>query len=111
MKKADRSSKFLSYDYTDVSYVLFASASKRFKFYATKMNFRLLDIKQELAAQGFKLGTDDFIIAGAVLNATKNPNRTLRNTKLLLKLGGKLVLYEMVEHVEGEQILFGLLQG
>jgi SAM-dependent methyltransferase len=109
----DCSGKFLfrSYDYTDVSPVFFASAMERFKMYGNSIQFRTLDIEGEIEPQGFEKGRYDIILAGAVLHATKQLDKTLLNARSLLREGGKLILYEMVEHVEREQFIFGLLPG
>ena len=90
------------YDYTDISPVFFDAAATRFQRYDSQMRFKVLDIAQDPAAQGFEMGSYDLIIAASVsgihliisrlltilaqvLHATKNLEVTMRNTRALLK--------------------------
>lgn len=104
-------SQFISYDYTDISPMFFATAKDQFKNHATKMNFRMLDIEYDPITQGYEEGSYDLVVAGCVLHATKNLERSLRRVRSLLKPGGRLILYEVVGNVDRMQIAFGLLPG
>ncbi|KAL4733731.1 hypothetical protein BDV11DRAFT_175406 [Aspergillus similis] len=84
--------KCLSYDYTDISPSFFPRAKEKF--------------------EQFEAGSYDLIIASHVLHATRELDVALRNTRMLLKPGGKLLLFETVDpdalHVG---FAFGLLRG
>ncbi|KAL9636598.1 MAG: hypothetical protein Q9204_002194, partial [Flavoplaca sp. TL-2023a] len=116
------------YDYTDISPAFFGAAASRFQQHHEQITFRVLDIAEDPAGQGFELGSYDLIIAasvgdkqcehdlllitiGQVLHATKNLEATMRNTRALLKPGGKLVVFEVTEDVIRARFAFGLLPG
>ncbi|KAL8846747.1 MAG: hypothetical protein Q9221_008190 [Calogaya cf. arnoldii] len=99
------------YDYTDISPAFFDAAATRFKQHESQMRFKVLDIAEDPAAQGFGIGSYDLIIAASVLHATKNLEVTMRNTRALLKSGGKLIVFEVTEDVIRARFAFGLLPG
>ncbi|KAI1371047.1 hypothetical protein F4677DRAFT_464565 [Hypoxylon crocopeplum] len=86
--------KYDSYTFTDISPSFFEKAKTRFAPFVDHMNFKILDIEQDPAQQGYELGKYDLVLAGMVLHATVNIAETLRNAKSLLKPGGYLVLVE-----------------
>jgi NADPH:quinone reductase-like Zn-dependent oxidoreductase/SAM-dependent methyltransferase len=102
---------FTSYDYTDTSPSFFDAAEEKFGWCSKAMNFRVLDIDYAPSDQGYQSGMYDLIIAGGVLHATQDLQRTLIHVRSLLKPGGKLVLYEIVQNSRWIQFAFGLLPG
>ncbi|KAL4747556.1 hypothetical protein BDW72DRAFT_209502 [Aspergillus terricola var. indicus] len=109
---SDGITKCLSYDYTDISPSFFPRAKEKFEQYAHVLRFRVCDISADPVSQGFEAGSYDLIIASHVLHATRELDVALHNTRLLLKPGGKLLLFETVDpdalHVG---FAFGLLRG
>ncbi|KAL8902861.1 MAG: hypothetical protein Q9207_004326 [Kuettlingeria erythrocarpa] len=101
----------MQYDYTDISPAFFDAATTRFQQYDSRMRFKVLDIAKDPAAQGFEMGSYDLIIAASVLHATKNLEATMRNTRALVKPGGKLVVFEVTEDILRARFAFGLLPG
>lgn len=99
------------YFYTDISLTFFEAASDRYRAYRDKLEFKVLDIEHDPIAQGFELGTHDIIFAASVLHATKNLEATLRNARMLLKPGGKLIIWEITHDVLRASFAFGLLPG
>ena len=97
-----------SYTYTDVSPGFFDKAAEIFKAYSDKMTFKVLDVERSPASQGFELGSYDVIIASNVLHATAVLQRTLENTRQLLKPGGWLVLAELTDK---SPVRFGAIMG
>ncbi|KAK1144041.1 Type I Iterative Polyketide synthase (PKS) [Aspergillus melleus] len=85
---------YTSYDYTDISPAFFDTAAKRFKNFP-RMNFRVLDVMDDLAAQGFELESYDLVVAANVLHATPDIRATMRNVRKLLKPNGKVTLFEI----------------
>lgn len=71
----------------------------------------MLDIENDPSKQGFELGTYDLIFAARVLHATKNLEVTMHNARMLLKPGGKLVIWEITQDVIRASFAFGLLPG
>ncbi|KAF7586831.1 hypothetical protein BBP40_008256 [Aspergillus hancockii] len=89
---------FSSYTYTDVSVGFFQQASELFKAYSNQMIFQVLDIEKAPSDQGYEPGSYDIIIASNVLHATVSLQRTLENTRQLLKPGGYLMLLEITNN-------------
>lgn len=56
------------YDYTDISPAFFGAATSRFQQHHQQVKFRVLDIAEDPAGQGFELGSYDLIIAASVCN-------------------------------------------
>ncbi|KNG88668.1 polyketide synthase [Aspergillus nomiae NRRL 13137] len=105
-------SKFLRYDYTDISEAFFEDARQRYASYGQKFNFRILDIENDPGKQGFELGSYDLVVAGWVLHATKNLSVSIHNVRKLLKPGGKLVLVELTQpETLRNGFIFGTLPG
>lgn len=95
-------SKFLRYDYTDISEAFFEDARQRYASYGQTINFDILDIENDPEKQGFELGGYDLVVAGwvsidsnslygfllqvrQVLHATKNLSAAIHNVRKLLK--------------------------
>lgn len=62
------------------------------------MTFQVLDIEKAPSDQGYEPGSYDIIIASNVLHATASLQRTLENTRQLLKPGGYLMLLEITNN-------------
>ena len=92
---SDGIARFARYDYTDISESFFEQARERFQLFKSKMQFRMLNIEDDIVDQGYKEGEYDLIIAAWVLHATRDLAATVRNVRKLLKPGGKLVLVEI----------------
>ncbi|KAM0342042.1 hypothetical protein ACHAPU_009770 [Fusarium lateritium] len=99
-----------SYTYTDISSGFFPNAAEKFSDFAHKMVFKVLNVEDEPADQGFEEGSYDIIVAALVLHATHDLKRTLSNTRKLLKPGGYLVLLELtgITSVRATFIMGGL---
>ena len=103
---------FSEYNFTDISPSFFESAKEKFRSHAERMVFSVLDIEQDPLQQNFEPAKYDLVIASNVLHATANIEVTLKNTRKLLKPGGKLILYEFIDPgcvLPG--FIFGLLPG
>ncbi|RDW76877.1 putative Polyketide synthase (JCVI) [Aspergillus mulundensis] len=106
----DGSRMYARYTFTDVSAGFLAAAKERFsKFDA--MEYAVLNINEDPAQQGYKLGTYDLIIASNVVHATPSLKRSLANLKSLLAPGGRLFLQEIGEEFAIAEYIFGLLPG
>ncbi|WP_313917340.1 SDR family NAD(P)-dependent oxidoreductase, partial [Tahibacter sp.] len=99
------------YAYTDVSPALIDRARHRYAGRAAYVNYRVVDIEEDLGLQQIEVGAYDVLIATNVLHATRNIRRTLRNAKAALKANGVLVLNEITSHSLFAHLSFGLLQG
>ncbi|RDW64324.1 type I polyketide synthase [Aspergillus mulundensis] len=97
------------YTYTDISSGFFERAQQRFSTYSG-IEYRVLDITVDTAAQGFD-ASYDLIIASNVLHATPNLQQTLSHVKALLKPGGKLFLQELAPTTKWINYIMGTLPG
>ncbi|KAH7322436.1 putative hybrid NRPS/PKS enzyme [Stachybotrys elegans] len=102
--------KMSSYTYTDISLGFFEKAAELFKAYSGKMIFKTLDVEKNPAQQGYEPHSYDIIIASNVLHATASMQKTLENTRKLLKPGGYLMLLELTDNgpVRFSNIMGGL---
>lgn len=62
------------------------------------MIYKTLNIEEDIIAQGFTPGSYDIIVASNVLHATQSIEKSLKNTRRLLKPGGYLVLLEITNN-------------
>ncbi|KAI9831662.1 MAG: hypothetical protein M1819_004728 [Sarea resinae] len=103
--------KFNSYTFTDISSGFFEQAGNKFKDWQSLMEFRRLNIEEDPVDQGFAEQQYDLVVAASVLHATSNMDRTIANTRKLLKPGGRLILVEITNPLDQAFLLFGCLPG
>ena len=101
----------VKYVYTDLSAGFTRHGTKQFGAQHPFVEFKVLNIENEVRAQGYLPGDFDLIIGANVLHATRDMRNTLRNIKLLLKTNGWLVLNEVTEVQDYTTLTFGLLEG
>jgi acyl transferase domain-containing protein/acyl carrier protein/SAM-dependent methyltransferase len=101
----------IEYLYTDLSTGLIQHAKRQFGPRYPFVEFRVLDIENDVQAQGCTAGGFDVVIGANVLHATRNLRKTIRNVKRLLKTNGWLVLNEVTEVQDFTTLTFGLLDG
>lgn len=103
---------FDSFTFTDVSAGFFDDAQAELAPYKDQMSFRVLDLEQDPAAQGFEKHSYDIVIGSLVLHATKSLEQTLQRVRLLLRPGGYLIFYEITNvDLIRHTALFGCLPG
>ncbi|MBR8347713.1 type I polyketide synthase [Burkholderia ambifaria] len=98
------------YCYTDVSPLFLERARPRFGEEGF-IDYRLLDIEQPIADQGFTAGEFDLVIAANVLHATRSIADTLRQVRELLAPGGYLLLRECTAQRLSADLSFGMTEG
>jgi acyl transferase domain-containing protein/SAM-dependent methyltransferase/acyl carrier protein/NADP-dependent 3-hydroxy acid dehydrogenase YdfG len=98
------------YAYTDLSSSFFERARARFADF-TFVEYRVLDIERDPAAQGMTPGTWDILVAANVLHATRDLPRALEHARSLLAPQGLLLLAEAVIPRAWLDLSFGLLPG
>ncbi|RAK95751.1 type I polyketide synthase [Aspergillus ibericus CBS 121593] len=104
--------RYSRWDFTDISSSFFPGAQNLFAAEGQHMRFKVLDIEQDPEVQGFECGTYDMVVAFLVLHATADLSASLRNVRKLLKVGGKLLLFEITNlHSIRTNLIFGLLDG
>jgi len=57
---------YSSYDFTDISRSFFAEAEAKFAHHGSRLNFRILNIDEDLESQGFENGVYDMVVAASV---------------------------------------------
>lgn len=103
---------FGTYTFTDISAGFFYDAKAEFAPYQNQMPFRVLDLEQDLQAQGFEELSYDIVIGSLVLHTTKSLEQTLQRVRSLLKPGGYLIFYEITNmDLIRHSALFGCLPG
>ncbi|PYH87840.1 polyketide synthase [Aspergillus ellipticus CBS 707.79] len=103
---------YSQWDFTDISSSFFPNAQCHFAAEGQRMRYKILDVEQDPEVQGFECGTYDLVVAFLVLHATADLSASLRNVRKLLKVGGKLLLFEIAHlHPIRTTLIFGLLDG
>jgi acyl carrier protein len=101
----------ISYEYTDISAGFIEYGKKQYGAENPYVDFKVLNIENDVENQGYRAGEYDVIIAVNVLHATRVIRNTLGNLKTLLKTNGWLILNEATETSEFTTLTFGLLEG
>lgn len=106
-----RTPRFGSYCFTDISTGWFEKAQELFKPWQGRIEFKKLNIEEDVVEQGFEAQSFDIIAASNVLHATKRMDVTLANCFKLLKPGGKLIVGELTYGQDCIGLAFGTLPG
>ncbi|KAG6358653.1 hypothetical protein INS49_012171 [Diaporthe citri] len=101
---------YSKYSYTDVSAGFMTAAKERFAEHEN-IEYGVLDVSEDPAAQGFQLGSYDLIIAANVIHATPTLKTTLGNLHKLLSPGGRLFLEELSPDAMFFNYVMGFLPG
>ncbi|TYQ17735.1 UNVERIFIED_CONTAM: phosphopantetheine binding protein [Acetivibrio alkalicellulosi] len=110
-KGIEQFSDIISYCYTDISNSFLIFGSKSYGKVYPYVDFKLLNISEDIQGQGFSLGEFDVIIAANVLHATKDISTTIQNCNLLLAKKGWLIVNEVTSVHDFTTLTFGLLDG
>ncbi|TRW90026.1 SDR family NAD(P)-dependent oxidoreductase [Candidatus Methylobacter oryzae] len=101
----------LSYVYSDISPGFTQFGKSRFGAEFGFLEFQVLNIEKDIVEQGFAEHSFDLIIACNVLHATADMDRTIQNTRHLLKSDGSIILNEVTHAQDFISLTFGLLHG
>jgi len=97
------------YRFTDVS--SFFTERARRMLARPGMEFAVLDVDRDLAAQGCGAGSADIVIAANVLHDARRLERTLAELRCVLAPGGVLVLIEGTVNTPMQLVTVGFLEG
>ncbi|GAB2909108.1 SDR family NAD(P)-dependent oxidoreductase [Streptomyces heilongjiangensis] len=100
----------VTYDVTDISPSLVAGTRRRLAEGRPHTDFRVLDIADDPATQGF-CDLYDIVVATNVLHATRDMRGTLRNVAELTATGGLLAVNEATRVLDAVTPVFGLTDG
>ncbi len=103
-EKSDR----IEYCYTDVSNAFLIFAKNKFEKYDF-VDYKIFNVNDDLASQGFSESSFDIICATNVIHATKNINKTLKKLNTLLRKDGVIIVSEMMSVQNFATCIFGLL--
>ena len=105
--------RFKSYTFTDISSGFFEQAQTNFKDWESLMDFRRLNIEEDPVEQGFEKQYKqyDLVVAALVLHATANIDKTIKNTRKLVKPGGRLIMVEISNPLNQVFLPFGCTPG
>ncbi|NQV52846.1 MAG: SDR family NAD(P)-dependent oxidoreductase [Flavobacteriales bacterium] len=106
MLPADRT----EYVFTDLSHMFMLKAQQRFANYPF-VRYKILDIENDPAEQGFDLNSFDLIIASDVIHATRNLSDSLGNAQKLLASEGVLMMLEVTNSPVYLDFIFGMTEG
>jgi acyl transferase domain-containing protein/NADPH:quinone reductase-like Zn-dependent oxidoreductase/surfactin synthase thioesterase subunit/NAD(P)-dependent dehydrogenase (short-subunit alcohol dehydrogenase family)/SAM-dependent methyltransferase/aryl carrier-like protein len=98
------------YVFTDLSHMFMLKAQQRFDKYPF-VQYKIMDIEQDPAEQGFDLNTFDIIIASDVIHATRNLSVSLGNAQKLLASEGVLMMLEVTNSPVYLDFIFGMTEG
>jgi acyl transferase domain-containing protein/NADPH:quinone reductase-like Zn-dependent oxidoreductase/ubiquinone/menaquinone biosynthesis C-methylase UbiE/acyl carrier protein len=98
------------YLFTDLSPFFLARAKAKFADFEN-VSFQLLDLENDLSAQGLRPNSFDIIIASNVVHATADVTRTLASIRRLLAPGGWLLMLEVTRPQRWFDVTFGLTDG
>ena len=108
----DLGDSYSSYTCTDISASFFIGLAEKLPGgHRRKIDFKVFNVENAPAAQGFTEGTYDVVIAANVLHATRKLSETIQNTRALLRPGGYLIAIEVTGTMLRETGLMGALEG
>jgi SAM-dependent methyltransferase len=100
LKTLDTNRLRKDYLYTDISPFFISAARERYKD-CSWVQYRLIDVDQNLAAQGIEPESADMVIAAGMLNNVRDTDRAIREIMQCLAPGGTILITEPVrEFVE-----------
>jgi acyl transferase domain-containing protein/acyl carrier protein len=100
----------VEYTFTDLSAVFLSQAQETFRDTGF-IDYRLLNIEEQPATQGFESFRYDIVVAANVLHATRDLRKAVGNARSLLAPGGLLVLLEATSRLRLADLVFGLTEG
>ncbi|KAG8162587.1 hypothetical protein KVR01_008352 [Diaporthe batatas] len=104
--------RFSSYTYTDVSPSFFGTARDDLGDFQGRLVFKVLDLENDPDSQLFEPESYDLVVAGLVLHAVADVQKTLARIRQLVKPGGYLAFQEVVFPESAcANVTFGSLEG
>lgn len=101
----------IEYTYTDISTRFLQYGREHYGTLYPFVEFKLLNIEDNPLKQDYKAGDYDLIIGANVIHATQELDKTLTNSKALLKKGGCLLLNEATGLLDFLTLTFGTMEG
>lgn len=99
----------VEYTFTDISEFFLDKAKEQFPY--SFMNYRMVDINENMQVQGCEYGEYDVIIAANVMHDAEILQNSLKNVQEILKKDGWLFLLETTKNTYVQRTSFGFLEG
>ncbi|HEY6389816.1 MAG TPA: methyltransferase, partial [Bryobacteraceae bacterium] len=99
-----------SYLFTDISQLFMRSAREKFRDFQF-VEYGMLNLDEDVQAQGFDLHSFDLVIAASVLHDTRDVRRSLHAVRSLLNSSGLLLTIEETKFYPFFDLGMGLQQG
>ncbi len=99
------------FSFTDISQSFLNNARTILEKPYPFVDYKILDIEQNIKHQDFQVGQYDLVFASNVLHATRDIRNSLGNAKQLLKNNGWLILNEVTKVQPFVSLSFGILEG
>ncbi|KAI0973776.1 polyketide synthase [Xylaria arbuscula] len=109
--KAESGTLIGSYTYTDASNDLIEVAKTKLASWGEIVDYKTLDVEQDLLKQSFEAANYDLIIASQTFSASESLNQSLANIRKLLRPEGKLFIIESTQDQVNPKLIFGTLPG
>lgn len=100
----------VEYTFTDLSTFFTEEAARNYSEYGF-IKYGILDINEEMQAQGYEYGYYDIIIGANVLHDARNLNVTLEYLKTLMSDEGTLLILEGTKNIRQHSASVGFIEG
>ncbi|MEJ8302800.1 SDR family NAD(P)-dependent oxidoreductase, partial [Saccharibacillus sacchari] len=111
LKGIEKYQEHIDYTYTDISQAFLKYGEQKFSPHYPFLNFKKLNIEEDISKQGFAYASYDVVLAANVLHATKNISETIERVKSLISPHGWLLINEATQRMDFLTMTFGLLEG
>lgn len=100
----------VEYCFSDVSQAFLNDAKQRFKEYSF-VDYKLINIEEDLKSQGIEYQHYDFVLAANVLHISGNLKKALLDIQKILKKDGVLLTVELTQIAWWLDLVFGMTEG
>ena len=104
-------SEYVRYIYSDISTAFLLHGQKRFKEKYSFIDYKILNVENDLTKQGEKAKSIDIVFGTNVFHATKSIKNTLTNIREIMKNDGLFMLNEGTQTIDVLTLSFGMLTG
>lgn len=111
LKRLEAYQDKIYYAYTDISLGFTRLGVRKFKEKYKFLDFKVLNIEDEVEQQGYETGSFDIVFGTNVFHATSSIDNTLTNIKHLQKKNGIVIINELTKVIDIYTMMFGMLDG
>lgn len=96
------------YDLANISTDVLERAKRLFKRWGDHICYRTFNIEQEPKLQGYEEFSYDLVIASHISQSTKDISSVVKNIRMLLRPGGRMILIEFTRMQNFYNLIFGI---